>query len=90
MLGKRASPVRREAVRKGPFRYLAGGPPYRTAGSARGPGKRTGSNPGTALQADSANPRSHCETADPEVLVSAPRAGYLESVAERTELDSGW
>ncbi len=32
MLGKRASPVRREAVRKGPFRYLAGGPPYRTPG----------------------------------------------------------
>ena len=28
MLGKRASPVRREAVRKGPFWHLAGGPPY--------------------------------------------------------------
>jgi hypothetical protein len=33
MLGKRASPVRREAVRKGPLRYLAGGPPYVTPGS---------------------------------------------------------
>lgn len=41
MLGKRASPVRREAVRKGPFWHLAGGPPYRTAGSASGPGKPT-------------------------------------------------
>jgi hypothetical protein len=28
MLGKRASPVRREAVRKGPLWHLAGGPPY--------------------------------------------------------------
>jgi len=37
MLGKRASPVRREAVRKGPFWYLAGGPPYRQSGSDRGP-----------------------------------------------------
>jgi hypothetical protein len=54
MLGKRASPVRREAVRKGPFRHLAGGPPYRTAGSVRGPGKRAGSNPGTAPRAYSA------------------------------------
>ena len=45
MPGKRASPVRREAVRKGPFRHLAGGPPYGTAGSASGLGKRTESNP---------------------------------------------
>ena len=37
MLGKRASPVRREAVRKGPIWYLAGGPPYRQSGSDRGP-----------------------------------------------------
>jgi hypothetical protein len=36
MPGKRASPVRREAVRKGPFRYLAGGPPYIKSGSAGG------------------------------------------------------
>jgi hypothetical protein len=56
MLGKRASPVRREAVRKGPSWYLAGGPPYRTAGSASGTGKRARSNPGTAPRADSANP----------------------------------
>jgi len=36
MPGKRASPVRREAVRKGPSWYLAGGPPYRPAGSEEG------------------------------------------------------
>jgi hypothetical protein len=33
--------------------HLVGGLPYRTAGSASGLGKRTGSNPGTAPQADS-------------------------------------
>ena len=54
MLGKRASPVRREAVRKRPFWHLAGGPPYRTPGSARGMGKRAGGNPGTAPHAYSA------------------------------------
>ena len=37
MLGKRASPVRREAVRKGPSWHLAGGPPYCPSGSDRGP-----------------------------------------------------
>ena len=52
MLGKRASPVRREAVRKGPLWHLAGGPPYRTPGLAGGPGKPTGSNPGRAPQSD--------------------------------------
>ena len=36
MLGKRASPVRREAVRKGPLWHLAGGPPYCPSGSDRG------------------------------------------------------
>jgi len=36
--------------------HLVGGLPYRTAGSARGPGKRTGSNPGTAPRAYSAKP----------------------------------
>jgi AI2M/AI1M-like, HNH endonuclease/Type II intron maturase len=56
MPGKRASPVRREAVRKGPFRHLAGGPPHRTAGSASGPGKRAGSNASTAPRADSPSP----------------------------------
>src|SRR5262245_14132885 len=35
-------------------RYLVGGLPYRTAGSASGPGKRTGRNPGTAPRAYSA------------------------------------
>ena len=52
MLGKRASPVRREAVRKGPLWHLAGGPPYRTAGAEGGPGKRTGRKAGTAPRAD--------------------------------------
>ena len=34
--------------------HLVGGLPYRTAGSARGPGKRAGSNPSTAPRAYSA------------------------------------
>jgi Type II intron maturase len=51
--GKRARPVRRGAVGKGPGQgHLAGGRLH----SARGPGKRTGSNPGTAPRAYSANP----------------------------------
>ena len=48
MLGKRASPVRREAVRKGPSWYLAGGPPYRTPGAGGGHGKRIGGDADTA------------------------------------------
>jgi hypothetical protein len=43
MLGKRASPVRREAVRKGPPWYLAGGAPYITLRSV---GARGGDSPG--------------------------------------------
>jgi hypothetical protein len=38
MLGKRASPVRREAVRKGPIWHLAGGPPHVTHGFCGGLG----------------------------------------------------
>jgi hypothetical protein len=46
--------VRWGAVGKGPgHRHLAGGLPNRTAGSESGLRKRTGSNPGTAPQADS-------------------------------------
>ncbi len=44
-----AHPTRRGPPEKGQLSWhLAGGLPYGTAGPARGPGKRTRSNPGTA------------------------------------------
>ena len=52
----RVKPVQREAVRKGPFRHLAGGPPYRTRVRRAAPGKRGQEQSGTAHRADSANP----------------------------------
>jgi hypothetical protein len=45
--------ARRSRQKRGHWGHPASAPPYRTAGSASGPGKRTGSNPGTAPQADS-------------------------------------
>lgn len=41
----RVKPVQREAVRKGPFRHLAGGPPYRTRVRRAAPENGARSNP---------------------------------------------
>jgi hypothetical protein len=66
MLGKRASPVRREAVRKGPLWYLAGGPPYGKSGSARGPPEKD-------------PPSGHLVGGLPEQAAKLPTDGRRES-----------
>lgn len=73
MLGKRASPVRREAVRKGPLWHLAGGPPYRTPGSEGGCAGKPAFTPneGTHRAADPTRSRSARMQARPTWRASA-------------------
>ena len=72
--------------------HLVGGLSYRTAGSARGPGRRNGSNPVTAPRAYSAAARSASGAGPPAghaASAGRPRAWPAPQEARRATDDAG-